>query len=76
MALSPRPDIRPWRALEGDGATFGAWQREIDGADVLVNLAGGSVNCRYLAAKDRKSYKEGLWSALSIVGKGLAVDGP
>ena len=26
-----------------------AWGREIDGADVVINLAGRSVNCRYTA---------------------------
>lgn len=27
--------------------TLGDWQQELDGADVLINLAGKSVNCRY-----------------------------
>ncbi|MFN9704384.1 MAG: NAD-dependent epimerase/dehydratase family protein, partial [Planctomycetota bacterium] len=37
-------DVRivPW-----DGRTLGAWAREVDGADVVVNLAGRTVNCRY-----------------------------
>jgi len=30
-----------------DGRTLGAWAGEVDGADVVVNLAGRSVNCRY-----------------------------
>jgi uncharacterized protein (TIGR01777 family) len=30
-----------------DGATLGPWAAEIDGADVVINLAGRSVNCRY-----------------------------
>src|SRR4029078_9945336 len=29
------------------GPALGAWAREIDGADVVVNLAGRTVNCRY-----------------------------
>jgi len=49
VVLSRRPHIRPWRVVEWDGATLGDWQREIDGADVVVNLAGRSVNCRYNA---------------------------
>ena len=32
----------PW-----DGATMGAWVREFDGAEAVINLAGRSVNCRY-----------------------------
>ena len=32
----------PW-----DGRTIGAWARELDRTDVVVNLAGRSVDCRY-----------------------------
>jgi len=38
----------PW-----DGRTVGAWASEIDGADVVINLAGRSVNCRYSDANLR-----------------------
>ncbi|GGV14409.1 NAD-dependent epimerase [Streptomyces griseoflavus] len=30
-----------------DGATAGEWAGEIDGSDVVINLAGRSVSCRY-----------------------------
>jgi hypothetical protein len=30
-----------------DGRTLGTWVSAIDGADVLINLIGKSVNCRY-----------------------------
>src|SRR4051812_12857582 len=33
-----------------DGRTLGPWARAIDGADVAINLAGRSVNCRYSEA--------------------------
>ena len=36
-----------FREVFWDGVTLGDWAGEIDGADVLVNLAGRSVNCRY-----------------------------
>lgn len=36
------PGVIPW-----DGRTLGAWAREVDGADAVINLAGRSVNCRY-----------------------------
>jgi len=35
------------RAVPWDGRTVDAWAAEIDGADVVVNLAGRTVNCRY-----------------------------
>ncbi|MBC2866832.1 TIGR01777 family oxidoreductase [Streptomyces mexicanus] len=35
----------PW-----DGKTLGPWMAEVDGSDVVINLAGRSVSCRYTAA--------------------------
>lgn len=40
--LEPGVRHRVW-----DGRTVGAWAEELDGADVVVNLAGRSVSCRY-----------------------------
>jgi uncharacterized protein (TIGR01777 family) len=37
----------PARLVPWDGRTGGAWVNEVDGADVVINLAGRSVNCRY-----------------------------
>ncbi|HCH63935.1 MAG: TIGR01777 family protein [Deltaproteobacteria bacterium] len=39
---SERGPVRHW-----DGRTLGAWAQEIDGSDVVINLAGRTVNCRY-----------------------------
>jgi hypothetical protein len=35
------------RVVPWDGRTLGPWGAEIDGADVVLNLAGRTVNCRY-----------------------------
>jgi uncharacterized protein (TIGR01777 family) len=35
------------RTVPWDARTVGAWARELDGADAVVNLAGRSVSCRY-----------------------------
>lgn len=35
------------RQVYWDGATLGDWASEIDGSDVVINLAGRSVSCRY-----------------------------
>lgn len=35
------------RVVPWDGFSLGPWTAELDGADVVVNLAGRSVNCRY-----------------------------
>lgn len=41
------------RVVRWDGRTPGSWASEIDGADVVINLAGRSVNCRYTGANVR-----------------------
>jgi len=44
-------DARPGTgAVAWDGRTLGAWAREVDGADAVINLAGRSVDCRYTKA--------------------------
>lgn len=43
-----RHEVRaPWRVAPWDPARADGWPHEIDGADVVINLAGRSVNCRY-----------------------------
>ena len=36
-----------WSTIAWDGIHSGAWAKAIGGADVVINLAGRSVNCRY-----------------------------
>ncbi len=38
------------KTVTWDGESLGAWTHEIEGVDVLINLEGRSVNCRYNAA--------------------------
>jgi len=42
------------RVVPWDGSTLGPWAGEIDGADVVINLAGRTVNCRYTDANKRE----------------------
>jgi uncharacterized protein (TIGR01777 family) len=41
------PKQVPWRMVRWDHTELDEWAEEIDGADVVINLAGRSVNCRY-----------------------------
>ena len=50
VVLSRESRAAPWRVAQWDGTTVGEWAKEIDGADVVINLAGRSVNCRYTPA--------------------------
>jgi uncharacterized protein (TIGR01777 family) len=69
--LSRQPQRRPWRVVAWDGATLGAWQREIDGCDVVINLAGRSVNCRYTAAH-REEIMQSRVRSTRVVGQAIA----
>src|SRR5262245_52455908 len=69
--LSRRPQPHPWRVVQWDGASVGAWQHEIDGADVVVNLAGRSVNCRYDAANRREILQSRVQST-RVVGEAIS----
>jgi len=64
-ARAPTP-AAPWRVVEWDGATPGAWCDEIEGADVVVNLAGRSVNCRYGAANRRAMIESRVHSTRAV----------
>jgi uncharacterized protein (TIGR01777 family) len=71
VVLSRQHAARPWRVVTWDGATPGGWQREIDGSDVVINLAGRSVNCRYTSAH-RKEILESRVLSTRVVGAAVA----
>jgi len=66
VVLSRTPHQAPWRVFEWDGATIGPWAREVDGADVVINLAGRSVNCRYTESARREILESRLSSTKVI----------
>jgi uncharacterized protein len=70
VVLSRRPQNRSWRVVRWDGVTPGAWQREIDGADVVINLAGRSVNCRY-NAENRRQMLDSRVASTRAVGEAI-----
>src|SRR3990170_8949259 len=71
IVLSRCPSVRPWRVVAWDGATPGTWQTEIDGCDVVINLTGRSVNCRYTAANRDEIMQSRLLST-RVVGQAIA----
>jgi len=44
------------RGVKWDGKSLGDWVNEVDGADVLVNLAGRIINCRHTDDEIRAMY--------------------
>src|ERR1035438_8368005 len=45
--LTRGPYTAPWQTVHWDGQNLGPWTEYLEGADVCINLAGRSVNCRY-----------------------------
>jgi uncharacterized protein len=71
VVLSRHPDKAAWRTARWDAETLGAWASEIDGADVVINLAGRSVNCRY-TPENRRIIKESRVNSTRILGEAIA----
>jgi uncharacterized protein (TIGR01777 family) len=71
VVLSRSPAPAPWRVVGWDAKTTGDWAREVDGADVVINLAGRSVNCRY-TRENRRLILESRVDSTRAVGRAIA----
>jgi len=54
--ITRAPYTANWQTVHWDGESVGSWTEALDGADICINLAGRSVNCRYHAANRRAIY--------------------
>ncbi|MBK8147844.1 MAG: TIGR01777 family protein [Acidobacteria bacterium] len=63
-------DANGGRVVQWDAKTQGEWIREIDGADVVVNLAGRIVNCRY-NAENRREIMDSRVDSTKAVGEAI-----
>jgi uncharacterized protein (TIGR01777 family) len=70
IVLSRNPAATPWTTTSWDGRTLGPWTQEIEGADVVINLAGRSVNCRYYE-RHRREIMESRVDSTAIIGKAI-----
>jgi uncharacterized protein (TIGR01777 family) len=52
LARSTSP--APWRIVPWDGTSANHWTEELENADLVLNLAGRNVNCRYNDANRRE----------------------
>ncbi|MEV4053207.1 DUF1731 domain-containing protein [Amycolatopsis sp. NPDC049688] len=74
VVVLTRRDARPEpgvRHVRWDGRGPGPWTAEIDGSDVVLNLAGRSVHCRYTRANLREMLNSRVDSA-RVVGGAIA----
>lgn len=67
----PKPRTGLIREVRWDGMTRGDWERELAGAQALVNLAGISVNCRY-HARNRRLMLDSRLNSTRVLGEAIA----
>ena len=72
--LTRGPYAAAWQTVHWDGEHTGPWTEHLEGADICINLAGRSVNCRYHAENRRAIYDSRIGSTriLNQVIAGLA----
>ncbi len=59
-----------WRVVEWNAKTLGDWAQEFEGADVVINLAGRIVNCRY-NAENRRQIMDSRVDSTKVVGEAI-----
>jgi NAD dependent epimerase/dehydratase family enzyme len=70
VVLSRSPEKEDWKTAAWDAETLGDWPREIDGADVIINLAGRNVNCRY-TPENRRAIMDSRVNSTRVVGEAI-----
>ena len=53
-----------------DGTSPGDWEKELEGADLVINLAGKTVNCRY-NEKNKKDIFDSRIHAVKVIGQAI-----
>jgi uncharacterized protein len=71
VVLARTPKAAPWRVVQWDPAALDQWANELEGSNVVINLAGRSVNCRY-TAKNREEIFQSRVSSVKAVGRAIS----
>lgn len=69
--LTRLPYAETWQTVHWDGENPGPWTEYLEGADVCINLAGRSVNCRYHAANRAAIYNSRI-NSTRLLGQVIA----
>ena len=56
--------------VKWDGKVIGEWVKELETSDIIINLAGRSVNCRY-TEKNKKEIFESRTKPTQIIGQAI-----
>ncbi|HUR64819.1 MAG TPA: TIGR01777 family oxidoreductase [Chitinophagaceae bacterium] len=63
-------ELRNTSFVKWDGRTAGDWVAQINAADLIINLAGKSVNCRY-NKKNKKEILDSRVNAVKAIGEAI-----
>lgn len=63
LSRTKTPQVGNRKVVVWDAASLGEWWRELEGADMLINLAGKNINCRH----NKRNKEEILNSRLKSV---------
>ena len=66
--LLMKDDLRQVQFIKWDGKTIGEWTKELENADLVINLAGRTVNCRY-NKKNKKEIFDSRTDSVKVIGK-------
>lgn len=69
--LSRHRRCSEWKTVLWDGHQFGDWVKSLEHADLVINLAGRSVNCRYNAA-NRREIKNSRTTTTGLLGQAIS----
>ncbi len=71
LSRQSHPETNDIEYVRWDGKTMGAWKEALEGADMLINLAGRTVNCRYNDKNKRQILESRVFST-QILGEAIA----
>lgn len=71
LILSRSDKNAQFKTVVWDAKNLGDWAREFENADVIINLAGRSVNCRY-NDENRRQMLESRVDSTKVVGEAIA----
>ena len=69
--LARHPAPSPWSTIAWDGEIPGPWTAALDNADLVINLAGRSVDCRY-TPRNRRDILESRVRSTRVIGEAIA----
>lgn len=70
LTRHPQKDTQRLTYVQWDGKTLGTWSTYLEHADLLINLAGKSVNCRY-TEENKQEIFDSRTNATEVLGAAI-----